>query len=76
MSAPQTDPEKQFRWHRVPIIGMALVVLFALGVILYWLFEEVSQSDPPAPQPPAEASGPPEDGTAAPNPGTTPGTQP
>lgn len=66
MSAPRTDPEKQFRWHRVPIIGMALVVLFALGVILYWLFEEVSRSDPPSPEPPADASGPPEEGKATP----------
>ncbi|HNE17981.1 MAG TPA: hypothetical protein PLL39_18215 [Rhodocyclaceae bacterium] len=71
MSAPQTDPEKQFNRHRVPIIGMALVVLFAFGVILYWLFEEVRQSDPP-PQPPAEMSGSSGEGTAAANPEAQP----
>ncbi|WP_374391516.1 hypothetical protein [Tabrizicola sp.] len=72
MSAPQTDPERQLKRHRVPIIGMALVVLFALGVIIYWLFEEVSQSDPPPPETPAGASAPAEEGTATPDPGTQP----
>jgi hypothetical protein len=72
MSAPQTDPERQLKRHRVPIIGMALVVLFAIGVILYWLFDEVSHSDPPSPRPPAEVSGPSGGGMVPPNPETQP----
>ncbi|WP_413875139.1 hypothetical protein [Albidovulum sp.] len=72
MSAPRTDPGRQLKRHRVPIIGMALVVLFALGVIIYWLFDEVSHSDPPSPQWPAEVSGPSDEGSATPPPGTQP----
>ena len=38
MSAPHTDPEQQYKRHKAPIIGMAMVVVFAVGLILYWLF--------------------------------------
>ncbi len=44
MSAPQTNLEKQRRRHRGPLIGMALVALFGVGLILYWLFEEAASS--------------------------------
>lgn len=49
MSAPQTNLDRQRKRHRGPLIGIALVTLFALAVIVYWLFEEVAGSDPPAP---------------------------
>jgi hypothetical protein len=44
MSAPQTNIEKQRRRHRGPLIGMALVVLFGVLLITWWLFEEASQA--------------------------------
>lgn len=50
MSAPNTNIDKQARRHRGPLIGMALVVVFGVALILYWLMEESAQSDPPAPQ--------------------------
>ncbi|MAQ84898.1 MAG: hypothetical protein CMH12_16860 [Maritimibacter sp.] len=37
MSAPDTNIEKQTRWHRGPLIGMAVVVVFALGYGAYYL---------------------------------------
>lgn len=49
MSAPRTNLEKQKRRHWGPLLGMALVTVFAVGLIIYWLGEEVSQSDPPPP---------------------------
>ncbi|MDZ4310913.1 MAG: hypothetical protein U1A24_10220 [Cypionkella sp.] len=52
MSAPNTNIEKQARRHRGPLIGMALAAVFGVGLIVFWLFEESSQSDPPAPQDP------------------------
>lgn len=44
MSAPQTNLEKQRRRHRGPLIGMALVAVFGVGLIAYWLFEEAATS--------------------------------
>lgn len=49
MSAPRTNLEKQRRRHWGPLLGMALVTLFAVAVIVYWLAEEMAQSDPPSP---------------------------
>ena len=37
MSSPDTNLEKQKRWHRGPLIGMAVVVAFGVGLILFWL---------------------------------------
>ena len=37
MSAPQTNLEKQKRWHRGPLVGMAAVVLIVLGLFAGWL---------------------------------------
>lgn len=34
MSAPQTNIEKQKRKHKGPLIGMAVGVLFALGMLV------------------------------------------
>ena len=50
MSAPRTNLEKQRRRHWGPLLGTAIVTLFAAGVILYWLMEEAANSNP---QPPA-----------------------
>ncbi len=50
MSAPRTNLEKQRRRHWGPLLGTALVTLFAVGAIVYWLAEEAANSDP---QPPA-----------------------
>ena len=47
MSAPQTNIEKQKRWHRVPLIGMALVALFGVAMIIFWLMDESANSNPP-----------------------------
>lgn len=66
MSAPRTNIETQKRRHIGPLIGMALVVLFGVGLILYWQFEEAAQgaspgnelSDQPEPRP-NDATNPP-----------------
>lgn len=34
MSAPQTNIEKQKRWHKAPLIGIAAVVLFGLAMLI------------------------------------------
>ena len=49
MAAPQTDIEKQKRWHRGPLIGMALVVVFGVGLIAYWLIDESANRVEPDP---------------------------
>lgn len=46
MSAPQTNIEKQARWHRGPIIGMGIVVAFALG-LLFWQMMMVADGGTP-----------------------------
>lgn len=47
MSAPQTNIEKQKRWHRGPLIGMALVVIFGVGLIFFWLIKESANGATP-----------------------------
>lgn len=47
MSAPRTNIETQKRWHRAPIIGMAAVVIFALG-LLFWQMVMVAEEGTPA----------------------------
>ena len=47
MSAPKTNLETQRRRHIVPLIGMALVVIFGVGLILFWQFEEAARVDSP-----------------------------
>ena len=51
MAAPQTNIEKQKRWHRGPLIGMALVVIFGVGLITYWLIDESANRVEPDPTP-------------------------
>ncbi|WP_103257584.1 hypothetical protein [Tabrizicola aquatica] len=65
MSAPQTNLEKQKRRHIVPLLGMALVVLFGVGLIIYWQFEEAAQGDSPGLEQPSDPG-------AAPNTATPP----
>ena len=48
MSAPDTNAKKQKRRHKVPLLGMAFVVLIGVGVIVYWIGEEVATA-PPSP---------------------------
>lgn len=48
MSAPRTNLETEKRRHRGPLIGMAVVVIFGVGLILYWLFQESAQGNSPA----------------------------
>lgn len=49
MSAPKTNIETQKRRHWAPLVGMALAALFGVLLIVYWIGEEVVDSDPPAP---------------------------
>lgn len=49
MSAPQINLEKQTRRHWAPLLGIALAVLFGVGILVYWLGEEVSEADPQSP---------------------------
>ena len=65
MSAPQTNVETQKRWHRGPIIGMVLVVLFAL-CLLFWQMMTVAETGKPAGNGVDEIDG----RTGAPIPGT------
>jgi hypothetical protein len=47
LSAPRTDIETQKRRHIVPLIGMAVVVIFGVGLIFFWQAEEAAQGDSP-----------------------------
>ncbi|MEP3333536.1 hypothetical protein [Sedimentitalea sp.] len=40
MSPPDTNLKKQEHRHRGPLLGIALAVVFAIGVILYWIADE------------------------------------
>ncbi|NUH67178.1 hypothetical protein HTT03_17980 [Sulfitobacter sp. S0837] len=42
MSPPDTNLKKQERRHVVPLIGMALVVIFGIAIIVWWTGEEVA----------------------------------
>lgn len=53
MSAPNTDPEKQVRQHRWPLIGMAVIVLIVLAGFVWWLNDETHDPEMP-PQAPVE----------------------
>ena len=54
MSAPQTNIEKQKRWHKGPLIGIALVTLFGVSMVFIWLMGEAANGKKPGdPQPAA-----------------------
>lgn len=67
MSAPQTNVATQTRWHRGPIIGMIVVVLFALG-LLFTQMVTVAEKGQPAGNGMEKIDG----RTGAPVPGTAP----
>lgn len=79
MSAPKTNLETEKRRHMGPLLGMAAVVIFGVGLIVYWQFEEAAKGDGPgqdSDEQPTDRAG---DGTA-PLPeagsGTTTGSEP
>lgn len=41
MTPPDTKLSKQKRRHAGPLVGLALVAIIAVGVILYWISDEV-----------------------------------
>lgn len=47
MSAPNTNIDKQQRRHKGPLIGMIVVVIFALGLFTYWLMYEAAGTENP-----------------------------
>lgn len=49
MSAPRTNLETETRRHMVPLIGMALAVIFGVYLILYWQVEEAAGGNAPTP---------------------------
>ena len=42
MTPPDANLKKQERRHIGPLIGMAAVVIFGIGIIVYWMGEEVA----------------------------------
>lgn len=77
MTPPKTNLERQKNRHIWPLVGIAVVVIFAVGIILFWLGEEVSdapapaengvQSQEPPPATPGQGSAPaPQDQAPAP----------
>ncbi|UOA32497.1 hypothetical protein DSM110093_02297 [Sulfitobacter sp. DSM 110093] len=42
MSPPDTNLKKQESRHKWPLIGMAIVVIFGIGIIVFWTGEEVA----------------------------------
>ncbi len=54
MSAPQTNIEKQKRRHWAPLVGSALVAVFGVLMIMWWMTEEAVES--PETTAPSEAT--------------------
>jgi len=46
MSAPKTNIETQQRRHKGPLIGMAVVVVFALSLLLWLTMRTVEEGQP------------------------------
>ena len=46
MSAPQTNLDKQKRRHRGPLIGMIVVVAFALTLLFFQMMDTAEQGQP------------------------------
>lgn len=47
MSAPHTNLARQRRRHAFALAGIAVVVVFGVLIIVYWLGEEAALSNPP-----------------------------
>ncbi len=47
MSAPHTNLQKQRRRHIGPLIGMIVVVIFALAMLVWLLMRTADQGTPP-----------------------------
>jgi len=47
MSPSDTDPQREKRRHRVPLIIMGLAVVFGVGMILLWITEEADMAPGP-----------------------------
>lgn len=56
MSSPDTNLKKQKRRHRGPLIGMALVAIFGIGLILFWIGEIMVTAPGPDEEPAIESS--------------------
>ncbi|MES2664502.1 MAG: hypothetical protein V4712_00280 [Pseudomonadota bacterium] len=78
MSAPHTNLEKQKRRHKGPLIGIALALLFGLGLMAYWSFWGVATGGGPGAQETTPALIQPDAAAPATDPvtGTTTGTPP
>lgn len=82
MSAPRTNIEKQLRDHRVPLIGMAVIVVLVLLGFLWWINDETDDPAMPGDTPVEEMTETPPAATApaatttAPPAGTTPQSDP
>lgn len=63
MSAPQTNIEKQKRWHRGPLLGMAAVLIF-VGLMFLWLTGAFGPDDPALPVATEQGGAPTVDGSA------------
>jgi hypothetical protein len=65
MAPHDTNTPKEARRHAGPLIGMAAVVLFAVGLILWWAADSLSGNGdvPNAPTPSAATGTAPADGT-------------
>lgn len=49
MSAPDTNLKTQRRQHFWPLLGSALVTIFAVALIGYWLIDESAEAPGPNP---------------------------
>ena len=76
MSAPQTNIEKQKRWHRGPLIGMALVALFGVSMIIFLLMYESKNAGDTDPIPDDTGISPPTESPAETAPAAPPATAP
>ena len=66
MSSPDTNTRKEARRHWPPLLALLLVVVFGVGLILYWVAEEIAEApDEDAPTTTAPSAQDVEDGDVA-----------
>ncbi|MDO5705279.1 MAG: hypothetical protein Q4G49_09450 [Paracoccus sp. (in: a-proteobacteria)] len=51
MSAPHTDPERQVRRHRGPVVGMILIIILTAVAFVWWLRDETDNPEMPGTDP-------------------------